>query len=109
DVIRKEAEAKRDFEIKQYNEEVKAIDEKLLVLEAENKERLASNRKVKGKAIDKSIEKEFKLYASKHTRLENQREVLIEKIKNANSAEYLLSLQKKITAENLKKELSKPK
>lgn len=109
DVIRKEAEAKRDAEIKQYNEDIKIIEEKLLTLEAENKERLANNRRVKGKAIDKSIEKEFKLYASKHTHLENQKDALIEKIKNANSAEYLLNLQKKITAENLKKELSKPK
>ena len=109
DTVRKQAEEKRDAEIKELNEQIKAIDEKLEVLEAENKERLANNRREKGKTIDKTIEKEFKLYASKHTRLENQKEALVERVKNANSAEYLLSLQKKITAENLKKELSKPK
>lgn len=106
DVLRKEAEERRDQELKQLNLELNEIEKEIQELEEQNKEKLAQRRKEKGGAIDKQAEKEFKLYASKRTALENKKEKLLQKISDVNSAEYLLGLQRKITIEktkNLKK------
>ncbi len=103
DIYRVLAEEKRDIELKELNEKLKNLENEISQLEENNKKRLAENRKEKGTVIDRKAEKEFKTYASKHTSLVNSKEKLIEKMKEMNSADYLLNLQKKINAENTKK------
>lgn len=103
DVIRKQAQEMRDKEIQQYNIQNQELDTTIQQLEAEHKELLAKQRKEKGKKIDKDVEKSFKSYASKRTSLENKKEKIVEKIKYANSPDYLLELQKKINLDMMKK------
>lgn len=97
DVIRKQARDIRDEQVKDLNIELKEIEKEIEELDANQKELLANQRKAQGKQIDKQTEKAFKSYASKHTSLENKKEKIVNKIKELNSADYLLTLQKKIT------------
>lgn len=108
DVIRKEAEQRRDEEIQKQNQALAEIQKQLDELEAQNKQRLQEQRQTKGKTIDKEVEKQFKTYATRRTKLENQKQAIVDTIKNLNSAEYLLSLQKKIQQEQLKKLQEQP-
>ncbi len=103
DVVRRQAQEKRDEILKDYNQQLKQLEQEISEIEEENKLRLEKQRKEKGKKIDKQVEKEFKAYASKHTSLTNKKDKLLEKIKEANSSEFLLNLQKKMHAENAKK------
>ncbi|MGI5841791.1 MAG: hypothetical protein ACOX6H_00630 [Christensenellales bacterium] len=105
DMIRKEAEAQRDAELKALNASLNEITTTLAEIEEQNKERLAMQRKSRGKALDKSVEKEFKAYAAKRTKLEKQKEQLVAVIENKNTSEYLLALQKKIKDQKLKEAL----
>lgn len=109
DIVRRQAQERRDEILKQYNKDLKELEKDILDLENENKQRLEIQRKEKGKKIDRQVEKEFKAYASKHTSLLNKKEKLIQKIADANSSEFLLSLQKKIHAENMKRAVNPEK
>lgn len=97
DVIRKQARDMRDEEVKNLNVQLKEIEAQIEDLDANHKELISEQRKNQDKSSSKQIEKAFKSYASKHTTLENQKEKLINKIKEVNSSDYLLALQKKIT------------
>lgn len=105
DVIRKEAEERRDAELKTLNEEMLSIDTTMKSMEEENKERLVQQRR---KKVDKETERQFKAYATQHTKLQNKKDALINKINQVNSAEYLLTLQKKITQEQIQKLQTEP-
>ena len=103
DVVRRQAQEKRDEILKDYNIQLKQLEQEILAIEEENKARLEKQRKEKGKKIDKQVEKEFKAYATKHTNLTNKKDKLLEKIKEANSTDFLLNLQRKLRSENAKK------
>ena len=106
DVVRREAQEKRDEILKAYNAELKEIESEIEKLEEENRERLERQR---GTKVDRKVENEFKSYAKKHTSLTNKKEKVLDKINEVNSTEYLLSLQKKLHIENAKKLASQSK
>ena len=56
------------------------------------------------KILSKQDEKEFKTYAAKHTKIENNISALQEKIDNMNTPEYVLAIQRKIIVEKVKAE-----
>jgi hypothetical protein len=102
DVVRKQATEERDKQLIEVNKQIKTLDEEIANLEAENQERLQNQRKEKGKQIDKEVEKQFKQYASKRTKLDKQKDVLVQKATYYNTAEYLLTLQDKIIQQQIK-------
>ena len=72
-------------------------------IEELHQENIRAQRKSTGN-ITRSAEKDFKNYAKRHTSLENQIEVLNQKIESLNSAEYLLAVQRNLMMEKIKKE-----
>lgn len=107
DVIRKEAEEKRDEEVKKVKSQIKLLGEQITALEEQNQERLKQNRRrVGNRNIDKSTEKEFKAYAKKHTIMQKNLENLNKSLENMQTDEYLVKLQNKLFAENLKNRMN---
>lgn len=96
DVVRKEAEDRRNERLKALKADLKAVQEEIDTLENENKERIASQRKEHGKQITKEDEKAFKLYANKHTKLLNKLDAIKAEIENVSSPEYIIKEIKKI-------------
>ena len=96
DVVRKEAEDRRNERLKALKADLKAVQEEIDTLENENKERIASQRKEHGKQITKEDEKAFKLYANKHTKLLNKLDAIKSEIENVSSPEYIIKEIKKI-------------
>ena len=105
DVVRREAEQIRDAKIKEYQNKIDDIKSQLTEMEQTHQEVLKKQRTTSGQQeITKAMEKDFKAYASKHTKLENQIEALNAKIENFKLPEYLISIQRGIIAERVKKE-----
>lgn len=96
DVIRKEAEDRRNERLKALKADLKAVEEEIQTLESENKERISAQRKEHGKKITKEDEKAFKLYANKHTKLLNKLDIIKAEIEEINSPEYIIKEIKKI-------------
>ena len=105
DVIRKEAEDRQAAEVKKLEAELNALQTEADELDKANKERIQARRRDHGKEITKSDEKEFKLYANKHTKLLNKIDRIKESIQAVKSPEYLLREMKKIRQENKNKKL----
>lgn len=103
DIIRREAEQIRDKKVKETQSEIDKIKEEIEQLEQAHKEHSKVQRTTTGN-ISLSQERDFKLYAKKHTALENQIEKLQGKIDNMNMPEYLLSVQRSLILEKVKKE-----
>ena len=103
DVIRREAEQIRDKKVKETQNEIDKIKEEIEQLEQAHKEHTKVQRTTTGN-ISLSQERDFKMYAKKHTALENQIEKLQGKIDNMNMPEYLLSVQRSLILEKVKKE-----
>ncbi len=105
DVVRREAEQIRDAKIKEYQNKIDEIKAQLTDMEQTHQEVLKKQRTTSGQQeITKAMEKDFKSYASKHTKLENQIEALNAKIETFKLPEYLISIQRGIIAERVKKE-----
>ena len=96
DVVRKEAEDRRNERLKALKADLKAVQDEIDTLENENKERIANQRKEHGKNITKEDEKAFKLYANKHTKLLNRLDGIKAEIEEVNSPEYIIKEIKKI-------------
>ena len=96
DALRKEADDRRNEVIKVLKADLKTLEDELLALETENKERIANSRKEHGKQITKEDEKAFKLYASKHTKALNKIDRIKSEIEYVSSDEYLLKEIKKL-------------
>ena len=105
DVVRREAEQIRDNKIKEYENKINEIKQQLEKIEQIHQENLKQQRTTLGQQqITKSSERDFKAYASRHTKLENQIEALNAKIESFKLPEYLLSVQRSIILEKVKKE-----
>ena len=102
DAFRKDAENKRNEEVKVLQAQIDKLNEEIKELEESNAERMKREREDGHTAISNKIEREFKSYAAKHTALKNKVEVLENKLEYANTDEYLLEVQKKLHAEQLK-------
>ena len=112
DSLIKEAEKRRDEDISNLKNEIKKLENYLLELEEENKKRVEENRKEHGKTITRQAEKEFKNYVNNRNRITKDIEKLEQQIKEAQSPEYLLKLEKLVSLEKsnqLKNEKSQQK
>ncbi len=104
DVIRREAEQVRDEKIKEVENEIKSVQEEIERIEQLHKENLKKQRQTVDRSVTREAERDFKAYAQRHTKLENQIESLKAKIDSYNMPEYLLSVQRNIMLEKIKKE-----
>ncbi len=104
DVIRREAEQVRDAKIKEVESEIQSIQSEIERIEQLHKENLKKQRQTVDRSVTREAERDFKAYAQRHTKLENQIESLKAKIESYNMPEYLLSVQRNIMLEKIKKE-----
>ncbi|MBE7074895.1 MAG: hypothetical protein E7376_02835 [Clostridiales bacterium] len=104
DVIRVEAEKRRDASIKEIKVQVEELEAEKVRIEEIHQQQLKASRTNRAKGVSKTTEREFKQYAKMHTAVENRIANLNKKIDNMNTAEYLLSLQHKIMLEKAKDE-----
>ena len=103
-----EAERRRDQEIANLLREKQELNNELKDLEAENKARLAENRRLSGKQITRKAEKAFKLYASSRQRIVRDMGRIDDRIKEAQSEGYLHRIAKIVQAEKVKEMENKP-
>ena len=104
DVIRREAEQIRDTKIKEIEKEIQSVQTEIERIEQLHKENLKKQRQTVDRSVTREAERDFKAYAQRHTKLENQIESLKAKIESYNMPEYLLSVQRSIMLEKIKKE-----
>lgn len=97
DAILVKAQQERDEEAAEIREQIKAVVEQRELLETEHKEsvRIAREKSANGK-ISKDTEREFKTYASKIARLSEKEEILKEQLDTTMSAEYLITIEKRL-------------
>lgn len=110
DLVLAKAQAERDEDASEIREQIKAIVKQRELLEEEHKEAVkeAREKSANGK-ISKDTEREFKAYANKISRLNEKEEILKEQLDTTMSADYLISIEKRIASEEEKaiKELNK--
>lgn len=99
DIVIKEAEKRRDEELKNLKEEYKTMEGYLAELETQNRERLNNQRREHGKEITRKAEKEFKMYANARQSIIKNMAKIQDKIKDTNSPEYLIRQEKIIQNE----------
>lgn len=104
DVIRRDAEQIRDEKIKEIENKITEIKAEIERIEKLHQENIKAQRQTTGGTISRSVEKDFKAYAKRHTSLENQIEALNEKIETLKMPEYLLAVQRNLMLEKIKKE-----
>ena len=105
DVIRAEAEKRRDESVKELKTRVAELEAEKAHIEEVHQEQLKATRgRARAQGISKNTEREFKQYAKLHTAVENRIATLRKQIDNMNTAEYLLSVQHKIMIEKAKKD-----
>ena len=103
DVIRREAEQIRDKQIKEVESQIKDIQTEIERIEQIHKDNIKAQKTSTGN-ISRAMERDFKAYAKRHTALENQIETLKEKINSLNMPEHLLSIQRNLMLEKIRKE-----
>ena len=99
DAIVAEAQKRRDAELKNLQMAVKTLENDKFNLEEEHKKFVKECREKDGEKISKEMEKAFKVYNNNINRLNEKINILNEKIEYTISAEYLISIQKKIALE----------
>ncbi len=104
DVIRAEAEKRRDAEVKELKTTITDLEAQRTHIEEVHQEQLKASRVNRAKGVTRSEEKEFKQYAKLHTAIENRIANINKQIDKLNTAEYLLSVQHKIMLEKAKAE-----
>lgn len=104
DVIRMEAEKRRDASVNELKAEIEHINAEKQRIEDVHQEQLKASRTARAKGVSKATEREFKQYAKLHTAMENRIANINKQIENMNTAEYLLSVQHKIMLEKAKQE-----
>lgn len=96
-----EAEKRRNDEVNTLLKEKEQLAVYLKELEEENKKRLATQRKVSGKQITRKAEKEFKIYASNRQRIVRDMGRIDDRIKEAQTPEYLARILKLVQNEKI--------
>lgn len=101
-VIKLQAQKIKESEIKSIEQKIKSTETELTRLEEDHKEYISQSRKENNGKITKEIEKSFKAYSAKRSKLIDKIASLKEELSTANSPEYLLSLEKKVTSDAIK-------
>ena len=96
DVVRVEAEKRRDARLKELDSQIEKLEQEKAELDEANKQRVAESRKAHGRQLTREDEKEFRLYASKHTKLQNAIDKLKQEKELTKTPEYLLTEMRKI-------------
>ena len=104
DVIRRDAEQIRDEKIKEIENKIAELKAEIERIEKLHQDNVKAQRQTTGGEISRSVERDFKAYAKRHTSLENQIEALNEKIETLKMPEYLLAVQRNLMLEKIKKE-----
>ena len=100
-VITHEAKRIRNEEVKELEDAIAVYASEMKELEDRQKANIAQSRQQNGK-ITKDIEREFKSYASKRSKIQDKLNILNEKLENVKSPEYMISLEKKVSSQMLK-------
>lgn len=104
DVVRKEAETRRDAKVKELEKQIKELETHRTNLEQQHQDKLKEARTSRNKGVSKMAEKEFKQYAKVHTAIENKIANLNAEINNLNTPDALLSIQHRIAVEKAKQD-----
>ncbi len=99
DVVVAEAKKRRDAEIENLQNARKMLEQDRIRLEAEHKEYVKTSRENSNGKLTREIERSFKRYNANLSRIDEKINIIKEKIDNVMTAEYLLSLEHKIVAE----------
>ncbi len=102
DAVLHEAQKRRDAEFEGLTQAKQQLLDEKSQLEQEHKEYMREARETNKDKITKQVEKTFKKYTTNIARLDEKINIIDEKIKNCMSAEYLLSIQRNIIAEQEK-------
>ena len=103
DVILVEAQKRRDKEFDDLQKAKKILEEEKITLDNAHKEYIKENRMNSNGKISKEVENAFKQYNKNILRLEEKINIINEKIEHTMSADYLLSIERKIVAEEEEK------
>ncbi len=99
DFIKRKAAEERDNELKTVESSKAKFEEELERLETAHKSKIVSLRENDKGEMSKETDKEFKTFAKKRTVLAEKISVLDKQIEEIKSAEHLLSLERKIFAD----------
>ncbi len=99
DIIMAEAQKKRDAEVKNLQIARDRLLEERQLIEQEHKDYVKEQRASSDGKISKAVESEFKKYNSNVSKLDEKINILNEKIENCMSADYLLSIERKLVME----------
>ncbi len=99
DIIMAEAQKKRDFEVQNLQAAKNRLLEERQLIEQEHKDYVKEQRTATNGKISKAIETEFKKYNANVARLDEKINILNEKIENCMTADYLLSIERKLIME----------
>lgn len=109
DVVMAEARKRRDSEVENLQNARKTLEQDKARLEAEHKEYVRESRVASQGKLTREMEREFKKYNSNIARIDEKINIIKEKIDNAMTAEYLLSIEHKIVLEEEAKFAEKQK
>lgn len=96
DIVLAEAQKRRDAEVANLQKAKTVLEQDKLNLEESHKEFVRENRQTK---LSKDVEKAFKKYNSDIARVNEKINIIKEKIDYVMTAEYLLSIQRKVLME----------
>ena len=100
DVLTNEAKAVRDAEIKATQNHIASLQAEINEIENQNKESALKARE-EGK-VTKDVQRKFKIYVQKRTKLQKTIEELNEHLSLIQSPDYLLIIEKRIIADRKK-------
>lgn len=103
DLVLLKAQKQRDAEAEALRNAIADLDAEKERLEAEHKEAIREARKTSNGKISKETEKEFKAYAAKMNRCAEKHEILKEQLDHTLTADYLISVEKRIAIEEERK------
>ena len=107
DEILAKAQERRDVEIKNLEKAKQTIVKQKDTLDEEHKSFIKENKEQANGKVSKLVEKEFREYSYQAARLEEKIDIIDEKIASTMSPDHLLTIERKIVAEeeeNFKKE-----
>ena len=104
DAIIAKASAERDRQAQEIKTNIENMQQQKLLLEEEHKLAIKDARLNNKGKITKETEHEFKSFASKITKLEQKIDILKEQLEKIESSDYLISLQRQISAQETKRQ-----
>ena len=99
DDVLDEAQKRRDKEIGELENAKKSFEDEIVKIEEEHKEYFKEKKVQSNGKLTKEMERTFKSFNTKRHALEEKINIVNEKIANVSTAEYLLTIQRKILAE----------